>query len=95
MVRFGQEGFVRGWGGLPKILQKEQNRGEETKTFKKRGGMLDQGMSALKRGGAGTPLQTMNRFFRFLLNFFLIWLISVQQILPTIAENIIFTKNSC
>ena len=86
---------MRGWGGLPKILQKEQNRGEETKTFKKRGGMLDQGMGALKRGGAGTPLQTMNRFFRFLLNFFLIWLISVQQILPTIAENIIFTKNSC
>ena len=82
---------MRGWGGLPKILQKgvEQNRGEETKTFKKRG------------GGAGTPLQTMNRFFRFLLNsffflfFWLIWLISVQQILPTIAENIIFTKNSC
>ena len=29
------------------------------KDFKKRGGKLDQGMGALKKGDAGTPLQTM------------------------------------
>ena len=94
---------MRGWGNCLKYFKWGWNRTKERrhKDFKKGGGKLGQGMAVLKRGGgAGTPLRTMNRFFRFLLNsflkfFWLIWLISVQQILPTYAENIIFTKNSC
>ena len=63
---------MRGWGGLPKILQKgvEQNRGEETKRLNKRGGQVGSRDGCLEKKGAGTPLQTMNRFFRFLLNSF-------------------------
>ena len=38
----------------------EQNRGEETPRFKKRRGKLGQGVGALKRGGDGTTLQTMD-----------------------------------
>ena len=37
----------------------EQNRGGDTKILKREKNKLGQGMSALKRGGAGTPLQTM------------------------------------
>ena len=33
-------------------------RGEETK-FLKKGGKMGQGVGALKRGGAGTPLRAM------------------------------------
>ena len=38
----------------------EQKRGEGNKHFKKGGGKLGQGVGALKRGAAGTPLQTMH-----------------------------------
>ena len=37
----------------------EKNRGEGRQRFKKGGGKLGQAVGALKRGGAGTPLQTM------------------------------------
>ena len=40
----------------------EQNRGERTPRFKKKGDKLGQGVGTLKRGvgGAGTTLQTMD-----------------------------------
>ena len=57
-VWLGQEGVA--WGGMPKIPQKgvEQKRGEGKNIFE-RGGKLGQEVGALKRGGAGTPLETM------------------------------------
>ena len=48
-------------GGLSKTPYKgmEQKRGEGKQRFPKGGlGKLDQGMGALKREGAGTPLRT-------------------------------------
>ena len=49
------------WGKLSKISLKRggtEKRGGETKVLK-RGSKLGQGVSALKRGGAGTLLRTM------------------------------------
>ena len=40
-----------------------RRRGGETKTLKRGGGKLGQGVDALKRKAAGTPLPTMLYFF--------------------------------
>ena len=51
-----------GVGDCLKYLKRGWNRkeGRGNKHFKKGGGKLGQGVGALKRGAAGTPLQTMH-----------------------------------
>ena len=52
---------MRVGGNCLKYLKRGWNRkeGRENKDFKK-GSKLSQGVGALKRGGAGTPLRTMH-----------------------------------
>ena len=60
MVGLGQEGFTWGWGNCLKYLKREWNRteGRVHKNFKK-GGQAGSRGGCIKKGGAGTPLQTM------------------------------------
>ena len=67
-VKLGQEGVAWGWGNCLKYLKRrwEGKERRENKDFKK-GGKVGQGVSALKKGGAGTPLRIMVRKWRLLL----------------------------
>ena len=60
-------GLCEGGGNYLKYPKRGWNRkeGRGNKEFKKGGGMLGQGVGALKKGGggAGTPLQTMVKIF--------------------------------